>query len=75
MVTIKDDDVKIRKIKIGDNLKLTGRLKEPQKAKNPSQFDYAKYLQMKKTFSLLYVEKDWEIKSHDMNLGWRILRK
>ena len=59
LVTINDSQDKIKKIKIGDTIKMKGRLKAPIKATNPSQFDYAKYLQIKDTFSLLYVDNNF----------------
>ncbi len=74
-ITINDSEDKYKKIKIGDTLLLQGSLKTPQQAKNPSQFDYARYLQFKNTFSLFYVNNNWEIiKSADDTTG-RILAK
>ena len=55
IVTINDNEQNYKNIKIGDTLQLTGRLTSPEQAKNPSQFDYEKYLQYKNTFSALYV--------------------
>ena len=75
MVTINDSQANLNKIKIGDTLKLTGKLKEPINATNPSQFDYAKYLQFKNTFSLLYVNDKWEITSNAKDLKGKLLRK
>ncbi len=73
LVTINDLNEKISKIKIGDTVKLQGRLKLPQYSQNPSQFDYAKYLRYKKTFSLIYTEDKWEIISRADNLTGKIL--
>ncbi len=56
MVTIQDKQEKLNLIKIGDTLNLNGFLTKPVMAQNPSQFDYSKYLQLKNTFSLLYVK-------------------
>ncbi|MCD7780590.1 MAG: DNA internalization-related competence protein ComEC/Rec2, partial [Candidatus Gastranaerophilales bacterium] len=72
---INDSNEKIQKIKIGDTLKLTGELKSPKYAQNPSQFDYSRYLQFKKTFSLLYVNNNWEILPDKTNIKDKILRK
>ncbi len=74
-VSIKDDKNKFKSIKIGDNLRLTGKLKLPAASQNPYQFDYAKYLQQMKTFSLFYVDDDWQIQNHSLSLKDRILRK
>ena len=75
LVTINDSQYKIQKIKIGDTLQMKGRLKAPIKATNPSQFDYAKYLQVKDTFSLLYVDTNWKILSHATDFNGKLIRK
>ncbi len=75
LVTINDSQDKIKKIKIGDTIKMKGRLKAPIKATNPSQFDYATYLQIKDTFSLLYVDSNWEVLSHATDFNGKLLRK
>lgn len=75
LITINDSQEKIQKIEIGDTIKMKGRLKAPIKATNPSQFDYAKYLQVKDTFSLLYVNDDWEVLSHATDFKGKLLRK
>ncbi len=56
LITINDPKGRFYGIQIGDMLKITGNLREPKKATNPSQFDYAKYLKYKDTFSILYSE-------------------
>ncbi len=75
LITINDEDAKIKKIKIGDTLNLTGRLKVPSPSKNPCQFDYAKYLQYKNTFTLVYAEQDWTIISHATDFKGKLIRK
>lgn len=75
LVTINDKTEKLKNIKIGDTLKLEGRLKIPTTSQNPSQFDYAKYLQFKKTFSLLYVNENWEIEQRASSLSGKVLSK
>ncbi|MBQ8887596.1 MAG: DNA internalization-related competence protein ComEC/Rec2 [Candidatus Gastranaerophilales bacterium] len=75
LVTINDSDENFKKIKIGDTLRINGKVKLPQNAQNPSQFDYAKYLQNKKTFSLIYSQNDWEIISKDTDIFDSFLRK
>lgn len=72
-ITINDISDKITGIKIGDTLELKGRLKIPEYSKNPSQFDYARYLRYKKTFSLLYVEDNWKIVSRADDFTGKIL--
>ncbi len=73
-IIINDKTEKIKKIKIGDTLELEGRIKTPNPAQNPSQFDYSKYLQYKKIFSSVYVNTEWEIKSQAQNLTGKALR-
>ncbi len=75
LVTINDENEKIKLIKIGDTLNLRGRLKTPQQAKNPSQFDYYRYLQYRKTFSLLYTDKDWQITGTSADFTGKFIRK
>ena len=75
LVTINDKSNKFKEIKIGDTLKINGKVKLPQKAQNPSQFDYARYLQNRKTFSLIYSQEDWEIISRNTGLIDSFLRK
>ena len=75
LITINDETEKLKQIKIGDTLELKGRLKTPSKALNPSQFDYAKYLQYKNTFSLLYVNSDWKVISRATDFKGRLIRK
>lgn len=75
LITINDETGKFREIKIGDTLKVSGKIKLPQQAQNPSQFDYARYLQNKKTFSLIYSYNDWEIVSRNTGITDKFLRK
>lgn len=74
-VTITDKTEKIEKIKIGDTIKMSGYLKTPSLSVNPSQFDYARYLQFKNTFSLLYVTEDWEILSPAADFKGKLIAK
>lgn len=70
LVTINDTEYKFKNIKIGDTLLMEGSLKSPQTSKNPSQFNYAKYLQLRDTFSLFYVAENWKIlRNADDNIG------
>lgn len=74
-ITITDEQEKLNKLKIGDTIKLHGRLKIPEKAKNPSQFDYAQYLQFKNTFSLIYALEDWQIIGETQDFKGKFIRK
>lgn len=75
LITINDNQEKLNKIKIGDTLELKGRLRAPTTATNPSQFDYARYLQNKNTFSLLYVNENWQIISSANDFNGKLIRK
>ena len=75
LITIYDTSGKFKEIKIGDTLLIKGKVKLPQNAQNPSQFDYAKYLQNKKTFSLIYSQDDWKIISRNTGILDKFLRK
>ncbi len=77
LITLDDKTGNFKNIKIGDTLKLQGKVKIPQNAQNPSQFDYARYLQFKNTFSLVYVndKNTWEITSQSNDITGKFLRK
>ncbi len=77
LITIEDKTGEFKNIKIGDTLKLNGKVKVPQNAQNPSQFDYARYLQFKNTFSLIYVNdtNQWEITQHANDFAGKFLSK
>ena len=75
LVTINDERKDLREIKIGDTIELEGKLKLPNIAQNPSQFDYARYLQLKKTFSLLYVNENWKIQNRADDFLGKLIRK
>lgn len=73
IVTIKDREDKFNKIKLGDTLEVNGILKSPPCGVNPSQFDYARYLRYKNTFTLLYVGEEWKILSGADDYAGRLL--
>ena len=47
-----------RKFNIGDTYKLTGKLRTPFEASNPSQFDYGKYLRNFGTYTIFYADEN-----------------
>ena len=76
LITVYDEKENFSKIQIRDTLKLTGRLTNATSAQNPYQFNYAKYLKSKGTFTLLYSKpNDWQILSHADTFGWKFLAK
>ena len=76
LVTIYDIGENSPQIKIADKLELTGKLRAPFSAKNPSQFDYRSYLKNHKTYSVFYVTKnDWKIISKPKKNSAKFLQK
>lgn len=76
IVTLNDKIENFERIKIGDKVVLNGRLRDPLKATNPSQFDYKNYLKYNKTFTTFYVKgSNWEIAGSPDNIGWKFLQK
>lgn len=76
IVTVYDTPENISKIKIADKIELSGKLRSPIRAKNPSQFDYSNYLKNHKTFSTFYVQKgNWKIVHPPENPGGKLLQK
>lgn len=61
--------------KVGQVYKISGKLRQPLKATNPSQFDYGKYLRNFGVFSVLYAEKsDCLYLETNLPLRWAFLR-
>ncbi|MCI1273339.1 MAG: DNA internalization-related competence protein ComEC/Rec2 [Clostridiaceae bacterium] len=60
--------------KIGNTYKFYGKLREPFRATNPSQFDYAKYLRNFHTYTVLYVENDSKLLSRPSDLKWKFMQ-
>lgn len=75
-LTINANETKINKYQIGDKIEFRGKIKKPYKIGNPNQFNYAKFLKYKKTFTIMFIdEKDCEITGVENNLKWKFLRK
>lgn len=76
IVTIYDSIENTSKIKIGDAVELTGKLRAPLKSKNPSQFDYSNYLKNHGAFSTFYTGQDgWKIKAKPESFTGKFLQK
>ncbi len=54
LVSIYDEDERYKDIKIGDIIEIEGNLRTPGAARNPSEFDYQKYLKNKDVFKIVY---------------------
>lgn len=76
IVTLYGTQEETSKIKISDEIELAGKLRNPLKAKNPSQFDYSNYLRNHGVFSTFYVKKgDWKIVSTPKTVTGKFLQK
>ena len=62
-----------KKPEIGTSYELSGRLRIPFQASNPSQFDYGKYLKNFNTFTVFYAD---EIKplNNNLNTKWKFIQ-
>ena len=54
LVRVKDKERNFSDLKIGNHYEIKGNLRRPGKVGNPSQFDYARYLQNHGAYSVLY---------------------
>lgn len=73
LVTLYDTKNKIQSLKIGDTLKLEGKLLKPHSATNPRQFDYSKYLKNFDTHTLFISEK-WSLESKADTTYWKSIQ-
>lgn len=53
-----DRDCSVKRLNVGDKIRLSGSIRKPFYATNPSQFDYSKYLRNFNTFTVLYSDLD-----------------
>lgn len=75
LVTISSKDENFSNLKIGNYYKITGKLRIPFEAVNPSQFDYAKYLKNFGTFTVFYAENtNVQCINKKLNLKWKFLQ-
>lgn len=61
-------------MQIGDNYELSGKLRIPFKASNPSQFDYGKYLRNFDTFTVFYSDNAKHV-NKELTPKWKTLQK
>jgi len=75
LVWLNDSQKRFDVYKIGDIYSIKGSLRTPAKATNPSQFDYSRFLQNHKIYSILYSnpEKITEIGTNN-SVKWKFLR-
>lgn len=75
-LTINSDNRQTIKYQIGDRIEFKGKIKKPYKIGNPNQFNYAKFLKYKKTFTIMFIdEDDCKITGIKNDLKWKFLRK
>lgn len=71
LVTLTGDD--FSQYKVGNFYELSGKLRTPFKASNPSQFDYGKYLRNFDTFTVFYSDNAKLLKSK-LSFKWKFLQ-
>ena len=72
-ITNYSDDFSL--FKVGEVYKISGKLRVPTKATNPSQFDYGEYLKNFDVHTVVYAEKsDCILLETKLPLKWRVLQ-
>lgn len=76
LVWVNDKQREFDGFKVGNCIEITGNLRRPQAASNPSQFDYARFLQNHGAYSIIYttVEKCSPLESK-LTPKWLFLQK
>jgi len=74
-VTVYDKNEDFSNLKIGNYYTITGKLRTPFEAVNPSQFDYGNYLKNFGAFTVIYADNS-DIKSINKSIGlkWKFLQ-
>lgn len=76
MVNITSETHDFSNLSIGSRYTITGKLRMPFKASNPSQFDYGKYLRNFHAHTVFYADnKDCILIEEKLNIKWRFLQK
>ncbi len=72
LVWVNDKNRNFSDFKVGNHLEIKGNLRRPPKVGNPSQFDYARFLQNKGAYSILYTNsKNCTKLNEKLNLKWK----
>ena len=75
LVTLNEQNGDFSKLNIGDTYKISGSLRTPFTATNPSQFDYGKYLRNFSTYTTFYADlKDSEEIPEQLSAKWKFLQ-
>ncbi len=73
---INDKQHRFEDLKIGTHITIKGNLRRPGVVSNPSQFDYARYLQNRKVYSIIYAQReDCEILDAKLSPKWVFIQK
>ena len=76
LVNVTDENKDFSNLNIGNTYKITGKLRLPFKASNPSQFDYGKYLRNFNTYTIVYAENsNCEKLDEKMGIKWAFLNE
>ena len=75
LVNLSDAAGDFSDLNVGNTYKITGKLRTPFKASNPSQFDYGKYLRNFNAYTVFYADKpDCVLKSGADDVKWKFMQ-
>ena len=75
LVTVSNENYNFNNLNIGNEYKITGKLRAPFEASNPSQFDYGKYLRNYKTHTVFYANnEDCIQESQNLPIKWKLMQ-
>lgn len=76
LVTVQSDSENFSNLKIGNFYKISGKLRTPFEAVNPSQFDYGQYLKNYNTFTVFYCNlNDIQLIEKNLSLKWKFQQR
>ena len=76
LVNLQSVDGDFSNLNIGNTYKISGKLRRPFKASNPSQFDYGHYLRNFKTYTVFYAENVDCVKvDRKLSPKWRFMQE
>ena len=76
LVSLQSQDGDFSNLNIGNTYKISGKLRRPFKASNPSQFDYGHYLRNFKTYTVFYAENIDCVKvDRKLSPKWRFMQE
>lgn len=76
LVNLQSVDGDFSNLNIGNTYKISGKLRRPFKASNPSQFDYGHYLRNFKTYTVFYAENIDCVKvDRKLSPKWRFMQE